>query len=443
MGLVIALASWRAGKLAQHRGCIRTMVSGLVGMIVALVIGACFPSLPVQLAVLVFWAASQFMVWPALEALVTEGASGAARAHRVGVYSVVWAACSALSYFLGGGLFEWLGSGSIFWLPPGLHVLQLAVLWGYARRHGETPAALPTPPPREQAPALKQGPCPRSFQRMAWLANPFACVAAFTLLAMIPELARRMGLSTTQAGLFCSIWFFARLAAFVVMGQWPGWHYRFRWLLGGYLLLIAAGLKCRSAPASIHPALETLPKTDSTRSGRASSPTMRKIPEKKSTPRVALLIESSRSYGRELLMAGESAGLSSIVVKPLGVLARQSSDVLAIDDRQIALALGYIREHACDGLSVESLLKVIPLSRSVLERRFVHILGSSPKGEILRVRLDRVCQLLAESDLSLAEVAGKTGFEHPEYMSRLFKSKMGITPGEFRKQAGPGRLPLP
>ena len=79
---------------------------------------------------------------------------------------------------------------------------------------------------------------PRSFQRMAWLANPFACVAAFTLLAMIPELARRMGLSTTMAGLFCSIWFFARLVAFVVMWQWPGWHYRFRWLLAGYLLLI-------------------------------------------------------------------------------------------------------------------------------------------------------------------------------------------------------------
>ena len=77
------------------------------------------------------------------------------------------------------------------------------------------------------------------FQRMAWFANPFACVAAFTLLAMIPELSLRMGLSTTMAGGFCSIWFFARLAAFIVLWKWPGWHYRFRWLLGGYLLLIA------------------------------------------------------------------------------------------------------------------------------------------------------------------------------------------------------------
>jgi LacI family transcriptional regulator len=75
-----------------------------------------------------------------------------------------------------------------------------------------------------------------------------------------------------------------------------------------------------------------------------------------------------------------------------------------------------------------------------MERRFSQILGSSPKREILRVRLGRVCQLLAESDLTLVDVAGKAGFQHPEYMSRLFKKKMGITPGEFRKQAG--GLPL-
>lgn len=236
MGLVIALASWQAGKLAQHHGCFRAMLAGLLGMMVALGIGACFPSLPVQLAVLVVWAASQFMIWPALEALVTEGASGGARARLVGVYSVVWASCSALSYFFGGGLIEWLGIGSIFWLPPGLHLLQLVVLWRYARSYGNAPKAIHVT--HDSGPNRRVA-NPQSFLRMAWLANPFACVAAFTLLAMIPELARRMGLSTTMAGLFCSIWFFARLLAFIVMWQWPGWHYRFRWLLGGYLLLIA------------------------------------------------------------------------------------------------------------------------------------------------------------------------------------------------------------
>ncbi|PXA04435.1 XylR family transcriptional regulator [Coraliomargarita sinensis] len=133
------------------------------------------------------------------------------------------------------------------------------------------------------------------------------------------------------------------------------------------------------------------------------------------------------------MMTGECTEPGPIAVQPLGVMARQSTDVLAIDDRHIAAALRQIREHACDGLDVETLLKTTPLSRSVLERRFSQFIGSSPKAEILRVRLDRVCQLLAGSSLPLAEVAGKTGFEHPEYMSRLFKKKMGMTPGEFRK----------
>ncbi|MBK1825668.1 MFS transporter [Haloferula rosea] len=239
MGLVIAVASWQGGRFAQRRGCFRAMNVGLIGMILALGVGACFEPLPVQLLVMVVWAASQFMVWPALEALVTEGVSGSARANIVGIYSVVWAACSALSYFFGGGLFERLGASSIFWLPPVLHLLQIAVLWGYSRNEAEAPPAIPTAPlPQASPPASRSGCDPKSFQRMAWFANPFACVAAFTLLAMIPELARKLGLSVTVAGVFCSIWFFARLAAFVIMWRWPGWHYRFRWLLVGYILLL-------------------------------------------------------------------------------------------------------------------------------------------------------------------------------------------------------------
>jgi hypothetical protein len=58
-------------------------------------------------------------------------------------------------------------------------------------------------------------------------------------LATIPALARDLHLSTTASGLFCSVWFFARLAAFIVLWQWTGWHYRFRWLIGAFLGLMA------------------------------------------------------------------------------------------------------------------------------------------------------------------------------------------------------------
>jgi len=241
MGSVIAVAAWQGGRFAQRQGCFRAMFLGLGGMLTALSLGAFLPQLPVQLAVLVLWTASQFIVWPALESLVTEGADRTGRARLVGIYSVVWATCSAFSYFFGGALFERLGSGSIFWLPPGLHLVQVIILWQFARQH-QPPTSAPVAETSAANPLLTQlrsGLDPRAFQRMAWLANPFACVAAFTLLAMIPELALKLGLSTTLAGLFCSIWFFARLASFVLLWRWGGWHYRFRWLLAGYILLVA------------------------------------------------------------------------------------------------------------------------------------------------------------------------------------------------------------
>jgi predicted MFS family arabinose efflux permease len=241
MGFVITLAAWQGGRFAQRCGCFQAIYLGQAGMIAALAVGALFPQLPVQFAVLILWTASQFVVWPALESLVTEGEDRTGRARLVGIYSVVWATCSALSYFFGGGLFERLGSGSIFWLPPGLHLVQLIILWRFAHQH-EAPVSVPVAEISAANPLptqLRSGLDPRGFQRMAWLANPFACVAIFSLLAMIPELALKLGLSTTHAGLLCSIWFFARLASFVLLSRWGGWHYRFRWLLAGYIFLVA------------------------------------------------------------------------------------------------------------------------------------------------------------------------------------------------------------
>jgi predicted MFS family arabinose efflux permease len=75
---------------------------------------------------------------------------------------------------------------------------------------------------------------------MAWLANPFAYIAINTLVAVIPGLAERLRLSTALAGVFCSIWCFARLGMFAALWLWDGWHYRFRWLLTAYVALIAS-----------------------------------------------------------------------------------------------------------------------------------------------------------------------------------------------------------
>jgi LacI family transcriptional regulator, galactose operon repressor len=135
------------------------------------------------------------------------------------------------------------------------------------------------------------------------------------------------------------------------------------------------------------------------------------------------------------IMAGERPPLAPVLIDPKRVVTRRSTEVFAIEDRQLADAIRFIRNHACGKIDVNLLAKAASLSRSTLERRFARIIGRSPKGEILRVRLDRAKQLLTETDSPLELIAEKIGFEHTAYLSRIFKKKTGITPSGFRFQA--------
>ncbi|MGV3608652.1 MAG: XylR family transcriptional regulator [Planctomycetaceae bacterium] len=141
----------------------------------------------------------------------------------------------------------------------------------------------------------------------------------------------------------------------------------------------------------------------------------------------------------DTLMQGKAPANREQLIQPLGVVTRQSTDVLAINDPHVATAVKFIRDHACDGIAVDEILKSVPLSRSVLERRFRKYLGRSPQEEIRHVQLKRVRQLLAETDLTLERIATLAGFDHAEYMSVVFKREIGQTPGQFRRQTQPGK----
>jgi LacI family transcriptional regulator len=160
-----------------------------------------------------------------------------------------------------------------------------------------------------------------------------------------------------------------------------------------------------------------------------------------SDPPLSSIVPNSERIGYEAgalldrMMAGQKAPSHPVFVEPAGVITRRSTEVLAIDDRHIASAVRFIREHACEGIDVSNVLGAVPLSRSALERRFSAALGRSPKEEILRVRLSRARQLLAETKFSMALIAEKIGLEHPEYFNVIFKKKVGLTPGQFRTQS--------
>jgi LacI family transcriptional regulator len=134
------------------------------------------------------------------------------------------------------------------------------------------------------------------------------------------------------------------------------------------------------------------------------------------------------------MVNGRPPSSRHISVAPLDVIARQSTDVLAISDPIVARAKHFIRLHACEGIGVERILTEMSLSRRALERRFQKATGRSPGDEIARVRLSRIKELLSTTDFSLWKIAGLTGFQYIETMHYFFKENAGLTPGQYRKK---------
>ena len=135
------------------------------------------------------------------------------------------------------------------------------------------------------------------------------------------------------------------------------------------------------------------------------------------------------------MMAGKPAPEATVLVPPRGVVTRESTDVLATDDRELAEAISLIREHACEGLRLKDFARMTKLSRRTLERRVRNLLGRSPKEEITRVQLETAKRLLVDTDLPVADIAEKCGFSQPKYFSQVFHVRVRVPPALFRRNA--------
>jgi predicted MFS family arabinose efflux permease len=236
IGLIYVFASWQAGKFAHRRGHFTALKIGFGVMAGGLAVGAQLHTVAGAIAAACVVNVGMCFIWPTLEALVSEGANAA---RAVGIYNITWAVTNASAFFIGGTLIEKFGYQSIFYVPLAFILLQLAMVFWLEKIHVvETSAGV------EKFPTAKINPLSRAraknFQRMAWLANPFAYIAINTLIAVLPGIAAKFQLSTGLAGCVCSLWCFARVVAFVTLWRWTAWHYQFRWLVGAFTLLIVS-----------------------------------------------------------------------------------------------------------------------------------------------------------------------------------------------------------
>ncbi|MGC4033164.1 MAG: DNA-binding transcriptional regulator [Tepidisphaeraceae bacterium] len=161
-------------------------------------------------------------------------------------------------------------------------------------------------------------------------------------------------------------------------------------------------------------------------------------------PPLSSVIHNARRIGYEAaatlhkMLQSEPVPQKDILVDPLGVSARQSTDLLAIEDTEVAKAVRYIRENAGHGIRVQDVLSQVAVSRRALEMRFRHVVGRPPHEEIRRVQLQRVKELLVTTDFKLERVAEMCGFSTAQYLAGLFHRETGMTPGTFRRHGRPG-----
>jgi LacI family transcriptional regulator len=134
------------------------------------------------------------------------------------------------------------------------------------------------------------------------------------------------------------------------------------------------------------------------------------------------------------LMRGGKPPAGIVVVDPGEVVVRRSSDVYAVGDAKVADAMQFIAGHHHESIRVREIVEHLPVSLRSLERRFQSTLGRSIMDELVRVRVEHARRLLLTTDMLVKEVAAATGFGTARQLSRAFKQREGLTPGELRRR---------
>ena len=132
------------------------------------------------------------------------------------------------------------------------------------------------------------------------------------------------------------------------------------------------------------------------------------------------------------LMNGTRPPKEPIRVLPSGLIARKSSDLIAVSHAGVAKSLRFLLEHCHEPIGVDDLARAAAMSRRALHQAFLDHIGRPPGAELHRVRIERVKKLLMNSDHKLEVVAEMSGYQSANSLWVAFKQTTGVSPKEYR-----------
>jgi LacI family transcriptional regulator len=134
------------------------------------------------------------------------------------------------------------------------------------------------------------------------------------------------------------------------------------------------------------------------------------------------------------MLAGGAPPAQPVLLPPVRVVERHSSDALAFRDAGVAAAVRFIREHLAESIGVDQIARAMMMSRRMLEVKFRTVLNRSPAEEVRRVRFEQACRMLLETDMTIATIAREVGLNRADQLFAAFQAEADMTPAEYRQK---------
>jgi LacI family transcriptional regulator len=157
-------------------------------------------------------------------------------------------------------------------------------------------------------------------------------------------------------------------------------------------------------------------------------------------PHLSAVIQPAEQIGYEAAALLDAAiatpdlPTTTMLLPPLGIAARQSTDLLAVDDDDVREAIKFIRDHAHHPIAVRDITAHVAVSRRTLETKFQATIGRTPAHELRRVRLELAKTRLVETNDPITKIVFAAGFNSRQVFSTLFRRATGVTPSQYRRR---------
>ncbi len=136
------------------------------------------------------------------------------------------------------------------------------------------------------------------------------------------------------------------------------------------------------------------------------------------------------------MMKGRQAQGERILVQPVQVVTRPSTDITAVTDDDVAQSLQFIRTNQRNLIQVADVAAAVGVSLRTLQNKFRENLDRTILDEIKNTRISYAKELLLNSDMNISQISDYMAFSGTNGFSRYFKTETGLSPFEYRKKYG-------